>query len=451
MSPVIARSSAVSVAAAALDLARRVQQGSRGEAQSEFQRIALPIEPLDLLSWVHAQPAGVKTYWRDRAQDFEIAGIHAADFRRSKMSDSSSLLPALNQKDSIRYFGCIRFDANFAYEAASEAPTDRSCFVVPIVSIERQHEDYQLVCTFRPDESSRYYAFSILMNLRAAASIEPGSAIVLAESDSTDRSQWMSSIGRALDAIRAGSIQKLVLARSRTLKLAEPIEPFSLLHQLGEYSKRCFLFGIQFERGSAFIGSSPERLYRRTGRHIDTEAVAGTRPRDDNPAADDLLARQLLESVKDLREHAYVASHIESRLGSLCEQVDASAELNVVKLPRVQHLVRKYHGELRPSVADLGIIGALHPTPAVGGTPVDRAAEMIRALEPFDREWYAGPVGWFGPEGAEFAVGIRSARIFEDEITLYGGAGIVEGSDPETEWNEVEQKLSPFLRIFKRS
>ena len=450
MSPVIARSSAVSVATAALDLARRVQQGSRGEDQSEFVRISLPIEPLDLLFWVHAQPAATKIYWRDRGQEFEIAGIHATYLRRSSMGDSALLFPGLNQKDAIRYFGCIRFDANFRYKNTSEAPPDRSCFVIPTVSIERTRDDYQLVCTFRPDESSRYYAFSILMNLRAASPIEPSSTIVLAESDSVTKDQWTASINRALEAIRSGAMQKIVLARTRTLKLAEPVDPFLLLHELREYSKRCFLFGFQFENGSAFLGSSPERLYRRQGRHIDTEAVAGTRPRSDDAALDDALARELLESDKDQREHTCVASHIESGLHSLCEQVDSSGELNVVRLPRVQHLVRKYHGELHPLVSDGDIIRALHPTPAVCGTPLDKAHEMIQVLEPFDREWYAGPIGWFGPEAAEFAVGIRSARIIENDITLYGGAGIVDGSDPNTEWDEVEQKLSPFLRIFKR-
>jgi menaquinone-specific isochorismate synthase len=447
MSPIIATNTAVSVATAALEMARRVQQGSRGEGHSEFVRIELAIEPVDLLLWLQSQSAATKIYWRDRGQEYEIAGIHAADIRYIAASDNNPIV-VQNQKDPVRYFGTFRFEYGDPATRGHEDSSCPSCFVVPLVAIVRQAEHFRLVCTFKPDDSSRYHAFSILMALKSAIRNEftPGH---FALTESSTRQQWSESIQRALTMIRSGAIQKIVLARASTLQFSSEIDPFALLHELQQYSNRCFLFGFQFEEGTAFIGASPERLYRRNGSHLETEAVAGTRPRSDDPNADETLAKELLASDKDVREHSYVASHIESALKSLGKQVDSGAELTVVKLPKVQHLVRKFQGELTPGITDVDILHALHPTPAVCGSPTAIARKMLPELERLERCYYAGPVGWIGADAAEFAVGIRSALICDSRITIFGGAGIVEGSDADTEWNEIEQKMSPFFQILK--
>ncbi|MEZ4744549.1 MAG: chorismate-binding protein [Calditrichia bacterium] len=88
----------------------------------------------------------------------------------------------------------------------------------------------------------------------------------------------------------------------------------------------------------------------------------------------------------------------------------------------------------------------LHPTPAVGGYPKDLALPKISELEPFDRGWYAGPIGWFSKNAAEFAVAIRSGMVYHNKLLLYAGAGIVPGSEPEKEWDELENKISNFMR-----
>jgi menaquinone-specific isochorismate synthase len=93
-------------------------------------------------------------------------------------------------------------------------------------------------------------------------------------------------------------------------------------------------------------------------------------------------------------------------------------------------------------------MAALHPTPAVGGHPTSDALKAIRDLEPFDRGWYAGPVGWIGSRGAEFAVALRCGLVRRDTLSLYSGCGIVEGSKPDAEWKEIEQKISDFIRVF---
>ena len=89
----------------------------------------------------------------------------------------------------------------------------------------------------------------------------------------------------------------------------------------------------------------------------------------------------------------------------------------------------------------------LHPTPAVGGYPRENALAEIEPLEPFCRGWYAGPIGWIGRHGSEFAVAIRSGLVEKNKVSVFSGAGIVKGSTPEEEWAEIEQKISDFTKV----
>jgi len=164
--------------------------------------------------------------------------------------------------------------------------------------------------------------------------------------------------------------------------------------------------------------------------------------------ADKALGEQLLRSEKDLREHQYVATHVEKRLRHLCETGIHKGDLSLLQLATVQHLITHFDGMLASDVSDADVLAAMHPTPAVGGYPVDRAVKKIDELEPFDRGWYAGPVGWIGHDAAEFAVAIRSGLVTGDRLHLFGGAGIVNGSTAESEWREIENKLNSFTKVF---
>jgi menaquinone-specific isochorismate synthase len=247
--------------------------------------------------------------------------------------------------------------------------------------------------------------------------------------------------------MRAGEYQKVVLARQTSFKSVGAIDPFLLLRRLRDINPEGFHFAIQPVHGTAFIGASPERLYRRTGDLIRSEAVAGTRRRGESMAEDRAMGDALLESEKDVREHRYVAENIREHFHRLAANFDMDPCLSLLKLSRLQHLYRGFRGRLAPGVTDAEIVRSLHPTPAVAGHPTRRAMEEIAALEPFDRGWYAGPVGWIGPGGAEFAVAIRSALVHQDRLILYAGAGIVEGSRPAAEWEELENKIAGFVRI----
>jgi menaquinone-specific isochorismate synthase len=177
-----------------------------------------------------------------------------------------------------------------------------------------------------------------------------------------------------------------------------------------------------------------------------TEALAGSAPRGQSASEDAALTRGLLQSEKDLREHRVVLGSITRRLADLGLKLEHAANPRVLALANVQHLHTPVSAALPAGVHILDLVERLHPTPAVGGTPRDRAVAAIKRLEPFDRGLYAGPLGWVDHRGGgEFFVGIRSALIDGRTATAYAGAGIVAGSDPQKEFAETELKFKALI------
>ncbi len=175
--------------------------------------------------------------------------------------------------------------------------------------------------------------------------------------------------------------------------------------------------------------------------------MAGTRPRGATKDDDDALRASLLTSDKDQREHAYVRDSIEAVLNAYCESVTVDQEASEMRLARGRHLVSRVTGVLSTPVSDFELVEKLHPTPAVGGHPTATAVSVIRDLERFDRGWYAGPVGWVGRDAAEFAVALRCGLVSGNQLSLFSGAGIVKGSEPDLEWQEIEQKIVDFVNV----
>jgi menaquinone-specific isochorismate synthase len=270
---------------------------------------------------------------------------------------------------------------------------------------------------------------------------------LLNRADSPGQADWVRAVEGALRRIEHGPLEKVVLARRTDFRFSEPPDPFLLLHRLRSANPAGFHFAFQPEEGSTFLGVSPERLYRREGRHILSEAVAGTRRRGDSEREDQAMGDALLESEKDRREHRFVADEVGRKLDGLCRSYRADREISLLKLARLQHLRRGFEGTLRAGVDDEAIVAALHPTPAVAGKPTAAAVAEIASREPFHRGWYAGPLGWVGADGADFTVAIRSGLLSGNRLALFTGAGIVRGSMPLAEWEELENKLAGFVRV----
>jgi menaquinone-specific isochorismate synthase len=160
------------------------------------------------------------------------------------------------------------------------------------------------------------------------------------------------------------------------------------------------------------------------------------------------LASALRGSEKDRREHQLVLDGILSALSPLCVWLDSPPSPSVLALPKLQHLSSPVRGWLRAETSLGDLLARLHPTPAVGGAPRDAALRWIADLEDRSRGWYAGPVGWVAREQADLAVAIRSAVVEKRWITVFGGAGIVRGSDPDAEWDETGRKAASLLSLF---
>ena len=154
-----------------------------------------------------------------------------------------------------------------------------------------------------------------------------------------------------------------------------------------------------------------------------------------------------MHSDKDLREHRFVVQGIRETLTPLCQRLAIGDEISILRLAQCQHLASYLEGTLGNGVSDADILHHLQPTPAVGGYPTGAALEEIDRLEHFDRGWYAGPIGWVSHDTTEFAVAIRSGLVEGSKLYLYSGAGIVEGSTADEEWNEIENKIGDFIKV----
>lgn len=249
------------------------------------------------------------------------------------------------------------------------------------------------------------------------------------------------AVRSALQAIQSHQLSKIVLAHPLDLISPTPFKIVESLYNLRQNYPNCYLFAIANDRGHHFIGASPERSIGLHDGQLITDALAGSAPRGQTQREDSVLARKLLNSDKDRREHQAVSEFIIRRFEELNLQACRSP-LQVLQLDNIQHLHTQIAACVPQTLHPLDIVAALHPTPAVAGVPTQAACDRIRRCEGFDRALYAAPLGWIDACGnSEFIVGIRSAAIAGDRARLYAGAGIVAGSSPEGELAEVRLKL----------
>ena len=259
--------------------------------------------------------------------------------------------------------------------------------------------------------------------------------------------RFIKSAQAILEQIRQGRLEKLVLAETLDVVTAAPLQRFAMLNKLRSRYADCQTFSIQTDQGQGFIGASPERLLQVQDRWLTADALAGSAPRGHTVQEDALLGKQLLESPKDIHEHQVVLAFIRRRLQQLGVNPQRTSPAHLLQLPNIQHLRTLVNAELPKSLPLMAVLAALHPTPAVAGTPQERTEQYLRDYEPFDRHLYAAPLGWIDHRGnGHFTVGIRSAFVQGHHLRLYAGAGIVAGSDPYKEWAEVQLKLQTLLQ-----
>jgi salicylate biosynthesis isochorismate synthase len=209
----------------------------------------------------------------------------------------------------------------------------------------------------------------------------------------------------------------------------------------------CFVFCVGRDE-AALVAASPELLVRREGQRVSTLALAGSTRRSADPAVDDHLGEQLLRDASYREEHEIVARRIERMLRPHAVWVTARGEPELVRIANIQHLATPIRAQLAAPMDALELAALMHPTPAVGGEPLSRAAPLIPALEGLDRGWYAGPVGWTDAAGdGELCVALRCALLDGAVARCFAGNGIVRDSDPARELAETEVKLQALLPL----
>jgi menaquinone-specific isochorismate synthase len=256
---------------------------------------------------------------------------------------------------------------------------------------------------------------------------------------------WAANIEKVRASITRGRLNKAVLARVCEVRFSDQAPVDEALAYLGLHYAGCYRFLFEPEPHHAFFGATPELLASVQGHNVHTMALAGSIRRGRDAAEDAQLAGQLLRDPKERYEHAVVVERVRQRITSLTDAVQIG-ETDVLRLSNIQHLHTSITGQLREPAGVLPVVATLHPTPALGGEPRERALQLIDRCEPVTRGWYAAPVGWIDHnlDGA-FAVAIRSAVVQEKRAWLYAGAGIVAESFPAKEWQETGLKFRPLL------
>ncbi len=258
---------------------------------------------------------------------------------------------------------------------------------------------------------------------------------------------WTDAVGTATAKMRAGGLDKVVLAREVVVTADAPIPVAAVLTRLSQAYPDCFLYLVE-----GFCGASPELLVGRSGDVVRAQPMAGTAPRRGDPVADARLAASLLASPTYRHEHQVTIDAVHDGLLAFSSYVDYEPEPSVVALANVQHLATSVEGRLsHPPASILELVDALHPTPAVCGRPRDAALAVIAELEDLDRDRYAGAVGWVDAAGnGQWAVSIRGAAIDGNVARVIAGNGIVADSDPATELVETRAKLQAMLSAIVR-
>jgi salicylate biosynthesis isochorismate synthase/menaquinone-specific isochorismate synthase len=327
--------------------------------------------------------------------------------------------------------------------------------LLPEVSLTRREEQVRLTINTEvaPDDTGAGLAARVdrrLQALNGAAALplfDPAQAGSYRVRSVMPPAHYEEAVARAVHRIEGGELQKLVLAREVEVQAPADHDPAAILGILRAAFPECYVFAVG--RGHAtFIAASPELLVRREGQRASTVALAGSARRSADPAVDDHLGEQLLQSGKDREENEIVARRIARALEPHSVWVTVPREPALVQIANIQHLGRPIRAQLTEPIGAVELAGLLHPTPAVGGEPWDPAEKLIPALEGLDRGWYAGPVGWTDAAGdGEFCVGLRSAVLRGPTAHCYAGCGIVHDSEPAAELAESEVKLGALLPV----
>lgn len=417
-----------------LDLATFAQELTAGPS-AQWRLLRVPVAPISALGLLANQQFWPRFYWQSRDRSHELAALGAAASAYS-LEDAQQLLQQLPSALAPLLVGGLAFDEQQPQWRGFPAVH----LFVPQLLWQRQGQQWQLLLAIAPAEAGQQQAAHCLAQLNRDDHLPHWPHLGLEQSTTPDQQQWQQWVEQSLTNTQ---LAKVVLARHSQVQLQQDANPWVLLNQWQQAEPDSSPFAIAFDAQRSFIGCSPERLFARQQRQLASEALAGTIAR----AVDGSIScRALTEDDKIQLENQLVAQDIISRLAPLADSWQVGSD-EIRQQAAVAHLRRPIHAQLQAGVSDFALLRALHPTPAVGGLPRAAALAHIRATETSPRGWYAGAVGFVGHEQSEMSVAIRSALIEGAQLHLFAGVGLVQGSDADSEWQELNHKLSTQLQI----
>lgn len=356
----------------------------------------------------------------------------------------------------------LKFFTTFTFFESSglSSPFPKATVFIPKWQITRYQDSCFLTCNFALWEKADLVAIQEEINRQILQIENVAKCLInlpfsyadfqqIKKNNLQQQKQFKKAVMAALEDIQSKQITKIVLSHYLDVTSPFPLIPCSSLNYLREKYRGCYIFSVGNKQGTSFIGATPERLFSLRKKQLVSDALAGSAPRGKSVIADQKIAKTLLESEKEKREHQAVSNYIIKQLEQL-GLTPTSSPRKLLKLSNIQHLWTVIQAEMSSAINPLEIVAQLHPTPAVAGVPSAIACEKIQQYETFDRALYAAPIGWLDTQGnAEFMVGIRSAMINKNQARLYAGAGIVAGSNPEKELAEVKLKLQTMLKALR--
>jgi len=434
---------------------------SEAASSKALQWLSVPVPLLQAESLLAVEPHADAWYWSGgRDQEFVGIGVakrltgHGPDRFESIDRQLQELWSSLEPHASAPAGAPEpRVVGGFAFQSgrSSQAPWDgfgEGQLVLPRLTYTRREDRAWLTLAAAPQELStaaeraRFLNEAAQLVAAATAGKEPEREIAPGPYELAEPSaeEWRQQIDDVKRAILAGAFEKVVLARHVLVRFARELSAARVLARLRESSPNSPRFAFRVN-GATFIGSPPERLLAKSGLRIETEAVAGSLPASDVGAAE-----QLLSDAKLLAEHAPVVQDLVERLRPVAELEPLPERPFAHRARHILHLKTPISATLRAPERALSLLSRIHPTPAVGGYPTAPALRFIAEHEADERGWYAGPIGWIdSADNADFAVALRSGVISGKQAHLYVGAGIVSGSDSDSELQETGWKLKVLL------
>jgi len=406
-------------------------EGSPGAESPLVARTVLIDDPGDLVALL---PAGSPLSWLHRGDGLvgwgETARYDAAG--PSRFADAESWWRALSSRSVVRDeakvpgSGLLAF-GSFAYADIPGA----SVLVVPEVVVGRRGSVSWVTTIGRGSVSPP-------PSVAPTGPPEAPTGVVFSDG-AMSGADWETVVADAVVRIRAGDLDKVVLARDLVVDLDSPLDVRTPLARLASRYPACWTFNVD-----GLFGSTPEMLLRRERGLVASRVLAGTIRRTGDDAHDLALAATLARSSKDLEEHEFAVRSVADALAPYCSSMNLPDSPFVLHLPNVMHLATDVTGVLDDDASSLALAAALHPSAAVGGTPTHAAVALIGEIEGLDRARYAGPVGWIDADGdGEWGIALRSAEYDGSRVRLFAGCGIVADSNPTDELAEAAAKFVP--------